>query len=124
VNTANTESEAKFQAAVAKKNPAAQSSAPTEAFGEEDAVAVPDMTGKTVRGVSEACMRLGLVPELIGSGVVVEQSPEAGTVVMRGSRVTVRFGRTAAELLPQPIPGHSSEPRTEGMSRNAERITN
>ncbi|MGC2741114.1 MAG: penicillin-binding protein [Candidatus Acidiferrales bacterium] len=124
VNTANTESEAKFQAAVAKKNPAAQSSAPTEAFGEEDAVAVPDMIGKTVRGVSEACMRLGLVPELIGSGVVVEQSPEAGTVVMRGSRVTVRFGRTAAELLPQPIPGHSSEPRTEGMSRNAERITN
>jgi beta-lactam-binding protein with PASTA domain len=40
-------------------------------------------------------MRLGLVPTLIGSGIALEQSPEAGTVVMRGSRVTVRFGRSA-----------------------------
>jgi cell division protein FtsI (penicillin-binding protein 3) len=121
VNTANTESEAKFQAAVATKNPAAQSSGPTEAFGEEDAVAVPDMSGKTVRGVSEACMRLGLVPELIGSGVAVEQSPDAGTVVMRGSRLTVRFGRTAATLFQGRLPGHLPEPRTEAMSTNAEK---
>jgi cell division protein FtsI (penicillin-binding protein 3) len=93
--TANTENEARFQAAVAKKGPDAQSSAPTVAFGEEDAVSVPDMSGQTVRGVTEACMRLGLVPTLIGSGIALEQSPEAGTVVMRGSRVTVRFGRSA-----------------------------
>jgi cell division protein FtsI (penicillin-binding protein 3) len=93
--TANTENEARFQAAVAKKIPDAQSSAPTVAFGEEDAVSVPDMSGQTVRGVTEACMRLGLVPTLIGSGIALEQAPEAGTVVMRGSRVTVRFGRSA-----------------------------
>jgi len=93
--TANTENEARFQAAVAKKGPDAQSSAPTVAFGEEDAVSVPDMSGQTVRGVTEACMRLGLVPTLIGSGIALEQAPEAGTVVMRGSRVTVRFGRSA-----------------------------
>jgi cell division protein FtsI (penicillin-binding protein 3) len=124
VNTANTESEAKFQAAVAKKNPAAQPSAPTEAFGEEDAVAVPEMSGKTVRGVSEACMRLGLVPELIGSGVAVEQAPEAGTVVMRGSRVTVRFGRTAAKLMPRQAPEHSPQARTEASNANMERNAN
>src|SRR5579863_4882838 len=124
VNTANTESEAKFQAAVAKTNPAGQSSGPTEAFGEEDAVTVPDMSGKTVRGVSEACMRLGLVPELIGSGVAVEQSPDAGAVVMRGSRVTVRFGRTAAELLQGRGPGHAAAARTEAMNANSERNAN
>jgi membrane peptidoglycan carboxypeptidase len=122
VNTANTESEAKFQAAVAT-NPAAQSSGPTEAFGEEDAVTVPDMSGKTVRGVSEACMRLGLVPELIGSGLAVEQSPDTGAVVMRGSRVTVRFGRTAATLLQGRLPGHLPEPRAEAMSTNAEKYS-
>ena len=113
---ANTESEARFQAAVAKKNSGGQLSAPTVAFGEEDAVSVPDMSGQTVRAVTEACMRLGLVPALIGSGVALEQSPEAGTVVMRGSRVTVRFGRTAAELLP--------ETRSKAMSANVERNAN
>ncbi|MGA7913736.1 MAG: penicillin-binding protein [Candidatus Acidiferrales bacterium] len=113
---ANTESEARFQAAVAKKNSSGQLSAPTVAFGEEDAVSVPDMSGQTVRAVTEACMRLGLVPALIGSGVALEQSPEAGTVVMRGSRVTVRFGRTAAELLP--------ETRSKAMSANVERNAN
>jgi cell division protein FtsI (penicillin-binding protein 3) len=114
--TANTENEARFQEAVAKKNPDAQSSAPTVAFGEEDAVTVPDMSGQTVRRVTEACMRLGLVPTLIGSGIALEQSPEAGTVVMRGSRVTVRFGRTAAGLLQQSHPA--------AMSANAQRNTN
>ncbi|MGA8674772.1 MAG: PASTA domain-containing protein, partial [Candidatus Acidiferrales bacterium] len=64
--------------------------------------------------------RLGLVPELIGSGVAVEQSPEAGTIVMRGSRVTVRFGRTAAELLQ----GRSPEPQRGAMSANVERTVN
>jgi hypothetical protein len=33
------------------------------------------------------------VPSLIGDGVALEQFPEAGTQVLRGSRVTVRFGR-------------------------------
>jgi cell division protein FtsI (penicillin-binding protein 3) len=114
--TANTENEARFQAAVAQKNPDAQSSAPTVAFGEEDAVTVPDMSGQTVRGVTEDCMRLGLVPTLIGSGIALEQSPDAGTLVMRGSRVTVRFGRTAAGLL--------QESRPTATSANAQRNTN
>jgi len=61
------------------------------AFG-EDSVSVPSLTGQTVRGVTELCSKLGLAPSLIGTGVAVEQFPEAGTQVLRGSQVTVRFG--------------------------------
>lgn len=86
--------------ALAKKNAATQSaSAPTVAFGQDDAVAVPDLTGSTVRAVIEQCSELGLEPLVLGNGVAVEQLPEAGTQVERGGRVTVRFGR-AAELMP------------------------
>jgi cell division protein FtsI (penicillin-binding protein 3) len=81
---------ASFRAAVAKTT---EPNAPTVAFAGQDAVAVPDLSGQTVRGVTEECSRLGLVPSLIGSGVALEQFPGAGTQVLRGSRVTVRFGR-------------------------------
>ena len=64
---------------------------------DEDALVVPDLAGQTVRGVTEECSRLGLVPSLIGSGVALQQSPEAGTRVARGSRVAVRFGRMVAD---------------------------
>jgi cell division protein FtsI (penicillin-binding protein 3) len=94
---------ARFQAAVAK-NPSKSAPANTIAFGDEDAVVVPDFSGQGLRGVMEACTRLGLVPSPIGSGVAVEQSPEAGARVQRGSRVTVRFGR-AGEIVPATIRG-------------------
>ena len=55
--------------------------------------------GQSVRAVTEQCLRLGLVPSLIGSGMAVEQAPAAGAQVMRGSQVTVRFGR-AGEIVP------------------------
>lgn len=83
---------ARFQAAVAKQD-SGSSAAPTVAFGEDEAVGVPNLAGQTVRGVTEACTRMGLVPSLIGSGVALEQSPEAGARVLRGSQLTVRFGR-------------------------------
>jgi cell division protein FtsI (penicillin-binding protein 3) len=110
---ANREIVARFQAVVAKKDEAANqlaakdanSAAPTIAFSEEDAVEVPDLSGQTVRGVTEACSRLGLIPSLLGSGVALEQSPEAGTRVIRGSIVTVRFGRAATQSLPTMRPG-------------------
>ena len=72
--------------------------ATTVAFSDEDAVVVPDLAGQTVRGVTEECSRLGLVPSLIGSGVALEQSPEAGTRVARGSRLAVLFGRVVADV--------------------------
>jgi hypothetical protein len=92
---------ARYQAAVANKAVAdnrgadrnLKPSAPTIAFGEQEAVVVPNLAGQTVRGVTEACSRLGLVPALIGSGVALEQSLEAGTQVLRGTRLTVRLGR-------------------------------
>jgi cell division protein FtsI/penicillin-binding protein 2 len=90
--------EARF-AAVAKTNQPVLVAAPTVAFADEEAVAMPDFAGLTVRGVTEECSRMGLSPSLIGSGIAVEQSPEAGTQVLRGSRITVRFGR-ASELTP------------------------
>lgn len=81
----------KFADAVAKagKEP---DLAPTAAFGDESLL-VPTLTGRTVRAVTELCSKLGLAPSLIGTGVAVEQFPEAGTQVLRGSQVTVRFAR-------------------------------
>jgi beta-lactam-binding protein with PASTA domain len=83
----------------------ANRAAPTIAFSEEDAVEVPDVSGQTVRGVTETCSRLGLIPSLLGSGVALEQSPEPGTRVIRGSTVTVRFGRATTQVLPAMRPG-------------------
>ena len=81
----------RFEDAVAHASrPAA--SAPTVAFGDQSVV-VPSLSGQSVRGVTEECSKLGLAPTLIGSGVAVEQFPEPGTEVLRGSSVTVRFGR-------------------------------
>jgi cell division protein FtsI (penicillin-binding protein 3) len=86
---------ANFEAAVARKN---QASAPTVAFSGEDAVAVPRLIGQSVRAVTEECGRLGLVPSLVGSGVALEQYPDAGTQVQPGSQVMVRFGRPGMVL--------------------------
>ncbi|MGH9813409.1 MAG: penicillin-binding transpeptidase domain-containing protein, partial [Candidatus Acidiferrales bacterium] len=56
-----------------------------------DAVAIPDLIGRSLRVVSEECSRLGLEPVLVGSGIAVEIRPEPGSHVPRGSRVWVRF---------------------------------
>jgi hypothetical protein len=87
--------QARFNAAKGQPDPV---EATTVAFSDEEAVVVPDLAGQTVRGVTEECSRLGLVPSLIGSGVALEQSPEAGTRVARGSRLAVRFGRMVADV--------------------------
>jgi cell division protein FtsI/penicillin-binding protein 2 len=95
--------QASFRAAVAtSKLPGAAH--PTVAFGDATAIEVPRLAGQSVRGVTEECSRLGLMPALIGSGVAVEQFPEAGTQVLRGSRVTVRFGRPG-EIVPESARG-------------------
>jgi membrane peptidoglycan carboxypeptidase len=67
-------------------------SAPTMAFGDQT-IAVPTLTGQSVRGVTELCSKLGLAPTLIGTGIALEQFPEPGAQVVRGTQVTVRFGR-------------------------------
>jgi len=83
-----------FAAAVAKAR-----QPDSAASSDAGVVVMPDLVSQTVRAVTEVCSRLGLVPSLLGSGVAVEQFPVAGTQVLRGSRVTVRFGRPA-EVVP------------------------
>jgi len=65
-------------------------------------LAVPSLAGKTVREVTEISQRLGLNPVLVGTGVVVEQEPPAGTAVPRGGTITLRFGRSAPPSSPTP----------------------
>jgi cell division protein FtsI (penicillin-binding protein 3) len=88
-----------FEAAVAKGRQSGASGATTAAFGDAGTVAVPNLAALTVRGVIEACSHVGLAPSLIGNGVALEQFPEAGSQVERGSTVTVRFG-PAAQYVP------------------------
>jgi hypothetical protein len=92
----------RFQQAIAGKKGA---EGPTVAFGDQHLVVVPGLTGESVRGVTEDCSRLGLIPSLIGDGVALEQFPEAGTQVARGSRVTVRFGKVG-EFVPASVKGN------------------
>ena len=72
------------------------SAAPTVELAEGKGIPVPQLQGRNVREVTEQCMKLGLSPVLIGTGVAVEQSPEPGAVIRRGSRINVRFARDAS----------------------------
>src|ERR1700719_1076840 len=67
--------------------------APTVELAEGAGISVPDLTGKTVRQVTEICVQLGVNPVLVGAGTVQEQSPPADTPVRRGTSVIFRFGR-------------------------------
>jgi cell division protein FtsI (penicillin-binding protein 3) len=93
--------QARFNAAKGQPDPVEATAVP---FGGEEAVLVPDLAGQTVRAVTEECSRRGLVPSLIGSGVALEQSPEAGTRVARGTRLAVRFGRMVADVRSKEVP--------------------
>ena len=64
----------------------------TVALDEGGDIAVPDFRGKTMRDVTEVCLRLGIEPVLIGSGLAVDESPSDGAKVRRGAKITVRFG--------------------------------
>ena len=64
----------------------------TVALDEGGDIAVPDFRGKTMRDVTELCLRLGLEPVLVGSGLALDESPSDGAKVRRGAKITVRFG--------------------------------
>jgi beta-lactam-binding protein with PASTA domain len=55
-------------------------------------IEVPDFTGKTMREVTEMCLKLGLDPVLVGSNLATEQTPAQGSTVKRGARITIQFG--------------------------------
>src|SRR5260221_3584097 len=64
----------------------------TVALEEVGDIALPDLRGKTMRDVTEVCLRLGLEPVLVGSGLAVDELPSDGAKVRRGAKITVRFG--------------------------------
>jgi cell division protein FtsI (penicillin-binding protein 3) len=59
---------------------------------EDTEISIPDFSGKTMRDVTEMCLRLGLDPVLVGTNLATEQTPAPGSQVRRGSRITVQFG--------------------------------
>ena len=63
---------------------------------EDGGIEVPDFTGKTMRDVTESCLRLGLDPVLVGSSLASQQIPAAGSKVRRGSKVIVEFASLTA----------------------------
>jgi membrane peptidoglycan carboxypeptidase len=71
-------------------------SAPTLELAEGDGIPAPQLVGKTVREATEQCLKLGLTPVLVGTGVATAQSPEAGETIRRGNRITVQFARSAS----------------------------
>jgi cell division protein FtsI (penicillin-binding protein 3) len=54
-------------------------------------IAIPDFYGKSLREVTEECLKAGLRFQSIGSGAAVQQMPPPGAFVRAGSRVRVRF---------------------------------
>src|SRR5712664_3346734 len=70
----------------------------TVAVDEGGDIQVPDFSGKTMRDVTEICLRLGLDPILVGSSLATNQTPAAGTKVRRGAKITVQFGTPAPKI--------------------------
>ncbi len=68
----------------------------TVELAEGDGIPVPQLAGKTVREAIEECVKLGLTPVLVGTGIAVEQSPDPGVMIRRGSRITIQFARDAS----------------------------
>jgi cell division protein FtsI (penicillin-binding protein 3) len=70
----------------------------TVAVDEGRDIQVPDFSGKTMRDVTEICLRLGLDPVLVGSSLATNQAPAAGAKVKRGAKITVQFGTPAPKI--------------------------
>jgi cell division protein FtsI/penicillin-binding protein 2 len=76
-------------AAIAGAGTTMASTAPTQP--PPGMLVMPSLVGKTVRAATQQCLRMGLNPTLEGTGLAVEQNPEAGSFVRAGARVRVRF---------------------------------
>jgi len=80
------------------KEERSQPPAVTVAVDEGGDLQVPDFSGKTMRDATEACLRLGLEPVLVGSGLATNQTPVAGARVRRGAKITVQFGTPTRKI--------------------------
>ena len=70
----------------------------TLAAGSADTSLVPDLRGLSARDAVRTLSRLGVSARLHGKGVVVEQSPAAGTPLERGSTCTLLLDRDPSRL--------------------------
>jgi cell division protein FtsI (penicillin-binding protein 3) len=70
----------------------------TVAVDEGGDIPVPDFSGKTMREVTETCLKLGVDPFLVGSGVAVSQTPAAGMKVRPSAKLTVQFGAPGGKI--------------------------
>jgi len=80
------------------KNAKEQPPAVTVAVDEGGDIPVPEFSGKTMREVTETCLKMGLDPLLVGSGLAVSQSPASGVKMRRGAKLTVQFGAPASKI--------------------------
>jgi len=87
--------------ATKSKASVSQASSVTVAVDEGGDIQVPDFSGKTMRDVTDICLRLGLEPVLIGSSLATNQTPAAGAKARRGAKVTVQFGTPAPKIAKQ-----------------------
>ena len=71
---------------------------PTVEIAEGEGIPAPALLGKTVRDATEECLKLGLTPVLVGTGIATEQTPEPGATIRRGNRITVQFARDSSLL--------------------------
>ena len=85
-------------AAAKSKESTSQMPSVTVAVDEGGTLQVPDFYGKTMREVTEICLRLGLDPVLIGSSLATNQIPAAGVKVRPGAKTTVQFGTPAPKI--------------------------
>jgi cell division protein FtsI/penicillin-binding protein 2 len=132
---------------VAAASPSGSANIPTNTFdppshltlpvssSDDSQFALPDFSGKTMREVTEMCLRLGLDPVLVDSGLATDQAPAAGSQVRRGARITVQFGApskpgAAVKLTKAPSPAAAqnvaqgqkvAQPRKVSHSRHAQR---
>ena len=70
----------------------------TVAVDEGRDILVPDFLGKTMREVTETCLKLGVDPFLVGSGLARSQTPAAGMKVRPGAKLTVQFGAPGEKI--------------------------
>jgi cell division protein FtsI (penicillin-binding protein 3) len=59
-------------------------------------ITIPDFHGKSLRQVTEECLKAGLRLQSIGSGAAIEQMPSPGASVRAGARIQVRFSTRPA----------------------------
>ena len=58
---------------------------------------MPNLVGKTVKEVVDELARLKVEGDLVGTGVVVQQSPEANMPLPKGDHAVVILGERASQ---------------------------